>query len=74
MLISPSAPDPNDDDPDTPRGLSRKHRAWVALYSLENPAFDRRQILRQNDVTEADLVDHLESWMQLLRQHNQKQR
>ena len=73
MLNFSSAPDPNADDDRLP-GLSRKHRAWVALYSLENPAFDRRQILRENDVTEADLVRHMESWMQLQRQHRQKPR
>ncbi|NVO32538.1 hypothetical protein [Hymenobacter lapidiphilus] len=70
MLNFPFVPDQNPADDDGLPGLSRKHRTWVALYSLENPAFDRRQILRENDVTEADLVRHMESWMQL--QHRQK--
>ncbi|RFP66672.1 hypothetical protein D0N36_02945 [Hymenobacter lapidiphilus] len=74
MLNFSSAPDPNSADDDGLPGLSCKHRAWVALYSLENPAFDRRQILCENDVTEADLVRHMESWMQLQLQHRQKQR
>ncbi|SDY65511.1 hypothetical protein [Hymenobacter psychrophilus] len=74
MLNFSSASDQNPADDDGLPGLSRKHRAWVALYSLENPAFDRRQVLRENDVTESDLVHHTESWMQLRRQHRQKQR
>lgn len=46
-------------------GLSRQHRAWIALYSLQNGAADRRLVLRQNQVTESDLCEHQESWVQL---------
>lgn len=73
MLNFLPTPNPDAADANGLPEISRKHRAWVALYSLENPALDRRQILRENDVTEADLVRYLESWMQLLRQHRQKQ-
>lgn len=51
--------------PLAPSGLSRQHRAWVALYSLHNDVTDRQQVLLQNNITEADLVEHSESWQQL---------
>ncbi|WP_400190835.1 hypothetical protein [Hymenobacter sp. B81] len=45
--------------------LSRQHRAWVALYALDAGARPRAQVLRENDVTEADLVEFEESWLAL---------
>ncbi|TGE24279.1 hypothetical protein E5K00_03430 [Hymenobacter aquaticus] len=45
--------------------LPRKHRAWIALYALEGCEQDRAEILRTNDVTEADLVEFEESWLRL---------
>lgn len=45
--------------------LSRRHRAWIALYSLDTLHCDREAILRQNNVTEADLQEFFESWFQL---------
>jgi hypothetical protein len=45
--------------------LSRRHRAWIAFYSLESRQQERAQILRLNQVTEADLVEFEESWLKL---------
>lgn len=45
--------------------LSRRHRAWIALYSLDAGRQDRAEILRQNSVTEADLAEFFESWYQM---------
>ncbi|WP_426492099.1 hypothetical protein [Hymenobacter sp. 102] len=45
--------------------LSRRHRAWVALYSLDATLQDRATILRVNNVTEADLAEYFESWFQM---------
>lgn len=45
--------------------LPRKHRAWIALYALEDCEQNRATILRVNDVTEADLVEFEESWLRL---------
>ncbi|WBO86173.1 hypothetical protein [Hymenobacter yonginensis] len=45
--------------------LSRRHRAWIALYVLDSTHCDRREVLRQNDVTEADLQEFFDSWFQL---------
>jgi hypothetical protein len=45
--------------------LSRQHRAWIALYSLQNADVDRNQVLIQNNVTEKDLLDYWESWQQM---------
>lgn len=45
--------------------MSRRHRAWIALYSLDATHCDRAEILRQNCVTEADLSEFFESWFQL---------
>ncbi|MCB2377104.1 hypothetical protein LGH70_05895 [Hymenobacter sp. BT635] len=45
--------------------LPRKHRAWIALYALEGCEQDRAEILRINDVTEADLAEFEESWLRL---------
>lgn len=45
--------------------LSRKHRAWIALYALEDGAQNRPAVLRTNDVTEADLAEFEESWLRL---------
>lgn len=47
------------------QGLSCQHRAWIALYSLQNGAADRHLVLLQNRVTEADLREHQESWYRL---------
>ncbi|WP_100336183.1 hypothetical protein [Hymenobacter chitinivorans] len=46
--------------------LSRKHRAWIALYALEGcDEQDRTEILRVNNVTEADLTEFEEGWLRL---------
>lgn len=47
------------------QGLSCQHRAWIALYSLQNGATDRNLVLLQNRVTEADLREHQASWYRL---------
>lgn len=48
-----------------PIGLSRQHRAWVALYALDANERPRAEILRINEVTEADLAEFEASWLQL---------
>ena len=45
--------------------LSRRHRAWIALYSLESRQQGRADILQLNQVTEADLAEFRESWLKL---------
>lgn len=45
--------------------LSRRHRAWIALYILDSAHCDRREVLRQNNVTETDLQEFFDSWFQL---------
>lgn len=45
--------------------LSRRQRAWIALYSLDAGHRDRTEVLRQNSVTEADLLEFEESWLQM---------
>ena len=42
--------------------LSRKHRTWIALYSLEAGVQSRESIMRLNNVTEEDLRVFEESW------------
>ncbi|MCR5890055.1 hypothetical protein LRS06_20215 [Hymenobacter sp. J193] len=42
--------------------LTRQQRAWVALYSVAAGDKPLPQILEENDVTEADLREHEESW------------
>ncbi|MBG8556227.1 hypothetical protein [Hymenobacter guriensis] len=53
--------------------LTRQQRAWVALYSLAAGSKPLPQILEENDITEADLRAHEESWrtMQARRQQHQ---
>lgn len=46
-------------------GLSRRHRTWIALYTLDAMHCDRDAVLRENNVTEADLTEFFESWFQL---------
>jgi hypothetical protein len=46
-------------------GLSRRHRAWIALYTLDAMHCDRAAVLRQNNVTEEDLTEFFEGWFQL---------
>ncbi|WP_139921803.1 hypothetical protein [Hymenobacter sp. DG01] len=45
--------------------LSRRQRAWIALYSLDAGHRDRAAVLRQNNITEADLAEFEESWLQM---------
>lgn len=45
--------------------LSRRQRTWIALYSLDVGHRDRDEVLRQNNVTEADLIEFEESWLQM---------
>jgi|GEM_PF-3998472 len=50
--------------------LSRKHRALVALYTLDAGHQSREEILQLNNVSEADLAEYEEEWL-LLRCRNQ---
>lgn len=45
--------------------LSRRHRAWIALYALDGTHYDRGEILRQNNVAESDIQEFFDSWFQL---------
>ncbi|UPL50999.1 hypothetical protein [Hymenobacter sublimis] len=45
--------------------LTRRQRAWIALYSLDAGHRDRAEVLAQNDITEADLLEYEESWLQM---------
>ena len=45
--------------------LSRQHRAWIALYSLDSYHRKREEVLRINDITEDDLQEFEESWLKL---------
>ncbi|MBB4601877.1 MULTISPECIES: hypothetical protein [Hymenobacter] len=45
--------------------LSRRQRTWIALYSLDAGHRDRAEVLQQNNVTEADLTEFEESWLQM---------
>ncbi|GAA4008954.1 hypothetical protein GCM10022408_21360 [Hymenobacter fastidiosus] len=45
--------------------LSRKHRALVALYTLDASQQPREEILRLNNVSEADVAEHEEEWLRL---------
>ncbi|MBD2716640.1 hypothetical protein KBK19_16470 [Microvirga sp. STR05] len=45
--------------------LSRQHRAWIALYSLDSYHRKREEVLRVNDITEEDLQEFEESWLKL---------
>lgn len=45
--------------------LTSQQRAWVALYTLQAGLGTRADVLRQNAITEADLADSVDSWMQL---------
>ncbi|GAA4386047.1 hypothetical protein [Hymenobacter koreensis] len=49
----------------SPSSLPRQHRAWIALYALEAGAAPRIQVLRDNDVSETDLLEFEESWLAL---------
>jgi hypothetical protein len=48
-----------------PSSLSRQHRAWIALYTLDAMHCDREAVLRENGITDADLTEFFESWFQL---------
>jgi hypothetical protein len=45
--------------------LSRKQRALVALYTLDAGHQSREEILRLNNVSEADLAQYEEEWLRL---------
>ncbi|MBC6989845.1 hypothetical protein [Hymenobacter sp. BT491] len=45
--------------------LSRKHRAWIALYALDGTFQARDEVLHLNNVTEADLLEFEESWLRM---------
>jgi hypothetical protein len=47
--------------------LTRRHRAWVALYALAAGQGPRAEVLSLNEVTEADLLEFEASWRQLKR-------
>lgn len=55
-------------------GMSRQHRAWVALYSLQIGLLSRNEVLAHYNVTETDLVDYLDSWLYLKVKHQLRQR
>lgn len=48
-----------------PSSLSRQYRTWIALYALDANERPRADILRINEVTEADLAEFEASWLQL---------
>jgi len=48
-----------------PSLLSRRHRAWVALYTLDLGQWVRDDVLRLNNVTEEDLAEFEASWLHL---------
>jgi len=52
-------------EPDS--GLSRQHRAWIALYSLELNEQTCANILQLNQVTEEDLTVFRPSWLKMRR-------
>lgn len=54
-------------------GLSRQHRAWIALYALQIAPVYRNQVLVQNNVTETDLAEFLDSWLHLKERHQLRQ-
>ncbi|MBO0358687.1 hypothetical protein J0X19_12080 [Hymenobacter sp. BT186] len=49
--------------------LSRRDRAWIALYSLDNRHYNRnynqQYVLWANNVTEQDLAEFEDSWLKL---------
>lgn len=45
--------------------LSRQHRAWIALYSLQMASWKRNEVLEQNNITESDLTHYQESWFKM---------
>ncbi|UOR06825.1 hypothetical protein MUN82_06905 [Hymenobacter aerilatus] len=45
--------------------MSRQYRTWIALYALDANERPRAEILRINEVTEADLAEFEASWLQL---------
>ncbi|GAB2467723.1 hypothetical protein GCM10011375_31110 [Hymenobacter qilianensis] len=49
--------------------LTRQHRAWVALYALHAGQGPRANVLRTNEVTEADLLEFEDSWRKLRRRN-----
>lgn len=55
-------------------GLSRQHRAWVALYSLQTGFLSRREVLAQNNVTEDDLAANRSGWLRLQEQNALRRR
>lgn len=49
----------------SPPTLSRRQRVWIALYSLDAGHSNRAEVLQQNNVTESDLLEFEESWLQM---------
>ncbi|MET4105904.1 hypothetical protein [Hymenobacter sp. UYP22] len=49
----------------TSSSLSRQHRAWIALYSLQIASSKRNEVLEQNNITESDLTEYQESWFKM---------
>lgn len=45
--------------------LSREHRTWVALYALETGRSSREEVLRLNEITEADIYEFHASWLRM---------
>lgn len=45
--------------------LSRRQRVWIALYSLDGSHRNRAEILRENSISEADMLEFEESWLQM---------
>ncbi|GAB3294018.1 hypothetical protein GCM10027348_14520 [Hymenobacter tenuis] len=46
--------------------LTRQQRVWVALYSLNcaGAGANRSDVLLQNSITEADMAEFSDSWLQ----------
>jgi hypothetical protein len=48
-----------------PKPLSRQHRTCIALYALDSHFQARAEVLAANDVTEEDLLEFEEGWLNL---------
>jgi len=59
------SPSITDEHPAGSSGLSRQYRTWIALYALDANERPRAEILRINEVTEADLAEFEDGWLHL---------
>ncbi|MFD2785974.1 hypothetical protein [Hymenobacter rubripertinctus] len=47
------------------KALCARHRAFIALYSLDAGHRNPAEVLRQNNVTEDDLHRYFDSWFEM---------